>query len=137
MSRRGSIDSLSPYYLDRILTSTVVEDEPSPDTGEGYSTTDIVSFRTVSLPVASKQWRYCARYPWLGQYNRIFLMNSGILYKGGSTDTDYDTSELLDDNFICQSLFDVSVTNSLKPISESYDTYEESTDKGTVDVIPE
>lgn len=137
MSRRGSIDSLSPYYLDRILTSTVVEDEPSPDTGEGYSTTDTVSFRTVSLPVASKQWRYCARYPWLGQYNRIFLMNSGILYKGGSTDTDYDTSELLDDNFICQSLFDVSVTNSLKPISESYDTYEESTDKGTVDVIPE
>lgn len=137
MSRRGSIDSLSPYYLDRILTSTTLDSSPGEVTSEDNSSYDVVDFHLANLPVASPQWRYCARYPWLGQYNRIFLKNVGDLNKGGSVDRDYDSSELVDDNFICQSLFTVSMTNCLKPISESYDTYEESTDKGTVDVIPE
>lgn len=137
MSRRGTIDSLSPYYLDRILTSTTLDSSPGEVTIEDNSSYDVVDFHLANLPVASPQWRYCARYPWLGQYNRIFLQNVGDLNKGGSVDRDYDSSELVDDNFICQSLFTVSMTNSLKPISESYDTYEESTDKGTVGVIPE
>lgn len=132
MSRRGSIDSFAPYYLDRILTSSVIEmaDITSSDVQVKITT------RTTQLPVASDAWRYCARYPWLGNFNRIFY-NSGTLYKGGDTNRNVDDEELIDDNFICQSLFDVSLTDSLKPISESYDTYEESTDNSKTDVIPE
>lgn len=130
MSRRGTIDTFSAYYLDRILTSTVVTSEDKK--GSQLH----VSFSATSLPVASDKWRYCSRYPWLGNYNRLFY-NSGKFYKGGSNTQLYDAEELVDDNFMCQSIFDVRVTNSLKPISDSYDTYEETTDKGTVDVMPE
>lgn len=133
MSKRSTIDSFSSYYLDRILTSNVLMDEKFG--GESRST-DIIDLRSYPLPVASTQWRYCCRYPWLGNYNRLFY-SQGTLYKGGDFAQDYDSKDLLNDNFICQCLFTVSVTNTLKPISESYDTYEESTDKGTVNVVPE
>ena len=132
MSRRGSINSLSPYYLDRILTANVITKEEKDTSGKLH-----VDFSFVALPVASESWRFCSAYPWLGNYNRLFY-RSGTLYKGGSVEKDVTSfGEIVDDNFICQSVFDVRVTNCLKPISDSYDTYEESTDKGTVDVMPE
>lgn len=137
MSRRGTISSLSPYYLDRILTSTVVVGDNIKKRTEHTVPQDYVYFDCEALPVASEKWRYCAAYPWLGDYNRLFYQ-SGELYKGGSIERmQGDFGGFVDDNFLCQCVFDVRVTNFLKPISDSYDTYEESTDKGTVDVHAE
>ena len=73
--------------------------------------------------------RYACRYPSIGNCNRIFY-NSGSSAHGVS-----DGGEpLMDDNFIVQSVFDMRVSDGLKPISISYDTYEEDTDNGTHDV---
>lgn len=131
MSRRGSISSLSPYYMDRILTSQVIT---SVEKKDGKM---VVSKSAVELPSASEEWRYCAAYPWLGNYDRIFYQ-SGDIYKGGSTEfSDVDYSNPVDDNFLCQNVFDITVSNCLKPISQSYDTFEEETDKSTLDVNPQ
>lgn len=142
MSLRSSFDDLSPYYLDRVLTSTYLESEEVKTfthvgTFGGSTTitkTDteyLPSFTHSTLPVASEEWRYCARYPWLGNYDRLF---SNMLPSNLAHSDVYAPNR---DNFICQSVFDVRVTNALKPISDSYDTFEESTDNSSVDVRPE
>lgn len=121
MSRRGSINSFAPYYLDKILTSQLVDaTEVSKDT---YSIVD----RSAALPLATESWRYTCRFPWLGNYNRIFSSNN---YKPYSlvedSDTDnYYTEQIIDDLFIVQSVFNMRLTNNLKPMQDSYDTFDD------------
>lgn len=121
MSRRGSINSFAPYYLDKILTSQLVDaTEVSKDT---YSIVD----RSAALPLATESWRYTCRFPWLGNYNRIFSSNN---YKPYSlvedSDTDnYYTEQIIDDLFIVQSVFNMRLTNLLKPMQDSYDTFDD------------
>lgn len=126
MSRRGTFDSMSPYYLDRILTSNLLSSTPK-DASKGYY---IVNYRTQDLPTASEQWRYPCRYSWLGNFDRLFI-NSGDALQH------FAASSNISDNFIVQSIFNVSVTDFLKPLSQSFDTYEESSDTSTVDVAAE
>lgn len=123
MSRRSTMDDLSPYYLDRIITNQNCDVQL--DAAKNY----IVNFTTGSDIRDPQILRYACRYPYLGNFNRIFY-NSGKIVHGVSTDNE----PLLDDNFIVQSVFDMRVSDGLKPISISYDTYEESTDNGTHDV---
>ena len=121
MSRRGTINSFAPYYLDKILTSQLVDaTEVSPDV---YSIVD----RSAALPLATESWRYTCRFPWLGNYNRIFSSNN---YKPYSLvedkDTDnYYTEQIIDDLFIVQSVFNMRLTNGLKPMQDSYDTFDD------------
>lgn len=126
MSRRGTFDSMSPYYLDRILTSNLLTSTPK-DASKGYYN---VSYRSQELPTASEQWRYPCRYSWLGNFDRLFI-NSGDALQH------FDAASNISDNFIVQSIFDVSVTDFMKPLSQSFDTYEESSDTSTVDVNAE
>lgn len=143
MSLRSTYDDLSPYYLDRTLISNCILDEKPMFDTTSSKVADCVdfSFYHSNLPVASEEWRYCARYNWLGNYSRIFSnispLISGSFVPNGTTSLFSYVPNVVTDNFICQSLFDVRVTNSLKPISESYDTFEESTDKSSIDVRPE
>lgn len=123
MSRRGTFDSMSPYYLDRILTSNLLTSSPK-DASKGYYS---VRYRSQDLPTASEQWRYPCRYSWLGNFDRLFI-NSGDALQH------FDSASNISDNFIVQSIFDVTVTDFLKPLSQSFDTYEESSDTSTVDV---
>lgn len=121
LSRRGSIDSFSPYYLDRILIQRQI-------TATGKVGEDIdVKVVNADVPNASESWRYPCRYDWLGNFNRMFYEDTGY------TVTSED-KKLVDDHFIVQTLFDVKVTDFLKPLSQSYDTFEESSDTSTVDV---
>lgn len=133
MSRRGSIDSLSPYYLDHIISSNVLQDT----TGSGSTIT--CHFSSSAVPSTSYDWRYVTKYPWLGNFLRLFINDVGPLVKG-SASRPYDTSTYdymcLDDPFICQSVFNVRVSNCLKPLSLSFDTYEEQTDNASKDVQP-
>lgn len=121
MSRRGSIDSYSPYYLDRRLIDATIT--AKKNSNGAY----VIETHFGDVPDASVSWRYPCRYDWLGNFNRIFYEDTG--YDVVSTD-----SKLIDDHFIIQSVFNVKVTDFLKPISQSYDTFEESADKGTISV---
>lgn len=136
MSRRSLIDSMSPYYLDRIL-----------QTGDAlYQSLADNKFAMIrqfypSLPKASQQWRYLTKYPWLGDFDRIFY-NDDVYH--GSTSTPVDSSsEDLDgsaarpDNFIVQSLFTMKIQDVLKPLSMSYDTFDEDSDNTSSEVNPE
>lgn len=130
MSRRGSIDSMSPYYLDRILTSSqvlVTESTPS-----GRFALDVHSSR---LPSADYDWRFMARYPQLGNFNRLFINDVGPLDKGSYLPSGKDSYRFfcLDDPYLCQCIFNVSLSNTLKPISMSFDTFDTTDDK-SVDV---
>ncbi|WP_308270586.1 hypothetical protein [Prevotella sp.] len=133
MSRRGTVDSLSPYYLDHLISSLQVEDT---------STADKKSFLILSaaVPSSSYNWRYVCKYPFLGNFNRLFINDVGPLYKGSSagtvtTDATYSLF-CLDDSFICQSSFRVSLSNCLKPLSLSFDTYDDETDNASTKVDP-
>nr|DAQ61636.1 MAG TPA: Major capsid protein [Microviridae sp.] len=136
MSRRSLIDSMSPYYLDRIL-----------QTGDAlYQSMADNKFAQIrqfypSLPKASEQWRYLTRYPWLGDYDRIFY-NDDVYH--GSTSTpvdssseDIDGSAARPDNFIVQSLFTMKIQDVLKPLAMSYDTFDEDSDNTSTEVKPE
>lgn len=138
MSRRGTISSLSPYYLDRIITRhdlRTFNKVTNPS-----ATTMSVEFLNTSVPSATEQWRYLCRYPWLGNFDRIFY-NSGSLYNQSTNDnlSPFNSDILLDidDNFIVQTVFDIKVTDFLKPLALSWDTFDEDKDTSTVDVAAE
>lgn len=123
MSRRGSIDSYSPYYLDRIISPKDISSVPMSD-----GSVQVV-IHSADIPAASEAFRYTNKYRWLGNSDRIFYQ-SGSVYKGVS----YDGDELIDDNFIVQMILDFKITNKYKPISQSYDTFDEGSDDGSLDV---
>lgn len=133
MSRRGTIASYSPYYLDKILIENAIHSEKNADGS--------YSFVAVNnpLPVASEVWRYPTRYPWLGNFNRIFY-NSGVdAFDDASSDdaaNDFINTPI-DDNFIVQSVVSMKLTNGLKPISQSYDVYDEDTDNSSKTITQE
>lgn len=133
MSRRGTIASYSPYYLDKILTENAIHSEKNADGS--------YSFVAVNnpLPVASEVWRYPTRYPWLGNFNRIFY-NSGneVFDDASSGDAANDfTNTPIDDNFIVQSVISMKLTNALKPISMSYDVYDDDVDNSSKTITQE
>ena len=131
MSRRGSIDSMSPYYLDHIITSNQIN---TKSVGDDYQYTLVSS----PVPSTSYDWRYVCKYPWLGNFLRLFINDVGPLDKGSFSAVAPVNYQLMciDDSFICQTAFNVRVSNCLKPISLSFDTYEESTDNASRDVDP-
>lgn len=137
MSRRGTIDSLCPYYLDRILTTNSVTSSKDPN-GK-YKLSVIGS----TIPSSSYNWRILGLYPWLGNFDRIFINDVGDLVKGSTPNrpfgSDYYSPQYfcIDDHYLSQNIFDVTLTNNLKPLSLSFDTFEESTDNASVDVNPE
>lgn len=136
MSRRSLIDQMSPYYLDRILQTGDALYEPTPD--HKYA---LVHQSSPSIPKASDQWRYLTKYPWLGDFDRIFYNDdvyhgsySGHVY---SPSSDIDDLAARPDNFIVQSLFTMKIQDVLKPLSMSYDTFEEDSDNTSTEVTPE
>ena len=76
------------------------------------------------MPSASTSWQQVCKYGFLANYNRLFYnvkqdINSDTI----SPLFPVDYGEF--DNFITQTVFDVRVTNWLKPVQNSYDTVEE------------
>lgn len=135
ISRRGSSSSLSPYHLDRNITTSVVsaiKKVPQDESKIQYQVSKI----THLPPSASDEWRYLCKYPFLGNFNRIFH-NSGNEPQPQYTSSQQDFyAAPVDDNFIVQSLFEVTVTDFLKPLSDSWDTIDEN-DTATKDVQPD
>lgn len=133
MSRRGTIASYSPYYLDKILTENAIRSEKNADGS--------YTFVAVNnpLPVASEVWRYPTRYPWLGNFNRIFYNSGNAVFddaSSGDADNDFINTPV-DDNFIVQSVISMKLTNALKPIAMSYDVYDEDTNNSSKTITQE
>lgn len=102
MSRRSTSATMNPYYLDRLIEHHFV------DGREAIAD-------TTSIPSASPNWRFITRYGYLGHFNRIFMQDNDLWNEG------IYEPELID-NFISQTIFNVRITDFLKPLKSSYDT---------------
>ena len=123
LSRRGVISDMECFYMDKMLINRYVENIGSDQNHH-------LTYRAAqnNIPVASEQWRYIMRYPWLQNYNRIF-------YNFDDKSTHLAGSPLiLDDNFMVHTFFDVTENNYLKPIRQSFDTFVEDVNTGSKDV---
>lgn len=108
-SLRSVRDGLSSYYLDKVIDTR----EVSLVDGQLTQPTSVLP------PTASTLWSYPTGIPAVGDYNRIFY-NRGFP-TDDETRLNWSTlRERLDDNFIFQSRFEVTVVNPFKPIRESY-----------------
>lgn len=132
MSRRGDIDSMSPYYLDRIICSAYLDVKVNSDSSRQ------VVYRSQPVPSGSYEWRYVTKYPWLGNFLRIFSNEVGELRGGSSSAVSGESYKYfcLDDSFLSQMSFDVTVRNFLKPLSLSYDTFSDDVDNASTSVNP-
>lgn len=131
MSRRGSIDDFCPYYLDHIISTNRIMSY-----SEGGNIKHV--FQSSQVPSSSYDWRYICKYPWLGNFLRIFADETGLLDKGSITNLPVSSLRsglfCIDDSFMAQIAFDVKVRNFLKPLSLSYDTFDESSDNVSKDI---
>ena len=129
MALRSTRDSLSPYHLNRIITKSL-------HTVVTAGANQYLNTESFVVPTASVVWRYPTRYDYLGNFNRIFY-NEGNVDGSPMGDVLADSTTVEDDNFIVQTVFDIRLTNCLKPISMSYDTYDEAVDNSTREVKAE
>lgn len=129
MALRSTRDNLSPYHLNRIITKSL-------HTVGSVGDAQYLHTESFVVPTASVSWRYPTRYDYLGNFNRIFY-NEGKMNGSPMGDVLADSTTVEDDNFIVQTVFDIRLTNCLKPISMSYDTYDEGVDNSTRDVRAE
>lgn len=74
-----------------------------------------------NVPRASTEWRYIMRYPWLQNYNRIFYAPGLLQWSNGDASS---SDKPHDDNIIVHSLIQIAESNYLRPLSQSYDTFE-------------
>ena len=107
-----------PYYLDRIPYNNYISNF-NKDSQTSYHMT----LNMGSTPSASTSWQSLDGNSAVGNFNRLF----------------YDEGKPFDffgnnDKFIVQTVFSFKVRNFLKPISESYDTFDESTDTSSTNV---
>lgn len=108
-----------PYYLDRIPYNNFIRNVY--ETGKSQFQIDGLSF--ANSPNSSTNWQVLDGKTNIGNFNRLF-------YDEGDISSEFNNPE----NFIVQTVFDFKVKNFLKPISESYETYDESTDNNTTNV---
>lgn len=127
MSKGYFKTDLQPYYNDRMFYNNTITFDPKSDG-------TLMSFSTDNVPNASTEFQKICRYAFLGNFNRLFY-NSGSLFPNIGSGTDsVPSASSLSDNFIVQTVFDVRVSNWMKPVQESYDTFDDSMDNKTTSV---
>lgn len=105
-ARRSSRSTFAPYFLDRLFVPNSIFQNAS---SKKYSVSHLL------MPTASTEWRYITRYDYLSDFDRIFINNPDP----------EDFIHSIEDNFMCQCVFTVSLTDALKPLKMSYDTFDE------------
>lgn len=99
-------DVYSPYHLEKLLPvgKRSIDQQKELELISGYKFTAVTlgsRFSPVDLPIAGNIWRYIGRFPWLGQFDRIFK-----LY-------DYDVRKI-------QGVFGLSSSNFFELVSKIY-----------------
>lgn len=110
---------LQPYYLDRIPYNNFIENVVDEKNGRYH----VVGLTFGNSPNSSTNWQVLDGKTNIGNFNRLF-------YDEGNISSDYNKPE----NFIVQTVFDFKVKNFLKPISESYETFDDSNDSSSTNV---
>lgn len=111
LSLRSKIESSKCMYLDKQILFRQIE--------KSSDNTYTPTFNNV--PRASTEWRYIMKYPWLQNYNRIFYEPGLIMWSNGDAES---SDKPHDDNVIVHSLIQIAESNYLRPLSQSYDTFE-------------
>ena len=114
---------LQPYYLDKLIVSRSTHFDYNDKNNRWSYIPSSSLTNSEGVLGASTSWQQICRYPFMGNYNRIFY-NSSV-----SPDLPYWLYPL-DDNFIVQTVFDVKLSNWMKPIQNSFDTVD-NTDNST------
>nr|DAF74497.1 MAG TPA: Major capsid protein [Microviridae sp.] len=117
MSLRSKRESSKCMYLDKEIIFRSL-DATTPISSN--NTTYLLNLNNV--PRASTEWRYIMKYPWLQNYNRIFYAPGQIQWSQGASLN--STNWPHDDNVLVHSLIQIAESNYLRPLSQSYDTFE-------------
>ena len=124
MSLQSSQDSMLTYTLDRFIRTkdTYIKND------DGSYTLDIDSrsvFPSLDTFINNSiNWRFCNRYPWMANFNRIFFNSGTFLNVNQRAEDDFTR-----DNFIIHSYLDVKLYAPYISLSSSYmtDADQEST----------
>lgn len=127
MSKGYFQTDLLPYFNDRILYNVGYRISPVADKVDTYKLGELT---TKQVPNASTEFQKLCQYGFIGSYNRLFYQDSDSSVE---SDIILNTS-IPSDNFIVQTVFDMRVSNFLKPVQNSYDTVDEDTDNNTTSV---
>lgn len=117
---------LLPYFNDRLIVSHSGIYEELKDVQGNPKDNFNFSIITNSVPSASTSWQQICKYGFLTNYNRLFYNSKADNDLGFNKFDAFSYSDYGEfDNFITQTVFDVRVTNWLKPVQNSYDTVDE------------
>ena len=124
MSKGYFQTDLLPYFNDRLLYNVGYRASLVADKADTYA----VSLENKQVPNASTEFQKLCSYGFMGNYNRLFYNDSdnpiySVLF-----------SSVASDNFIVQTVFDMRVSNFLKPVQNSYDTIDDDVDNNTTSV---
>lgn len=122
--------SLTPYTLDKYIPVADANVYRVEETvGHAGSTTELCSpsFKYRDLPNAGEDYRFVNKFPWNGNYNRIFAdVDDGYEWSVFSKNNNqflYNSFEY--DNFLVHNVFNVAYFAHMKSIEDSYGTYDE------------
>lgn len=122
MSLRSKQESSKCMYLDKeIIFRSLDAMTPLSTTNTKYA------LNINDVPRASTEWRYIMKYPWLQNYNRIFYAPGMLQWSNGPGPLGpslMDKNRPHDDNVLVHSLIQIAESNYLRPLSQSYDTFE-------------
>lgn len=127
MSKGYYQTDLLPYFNDRILYNVGYRISVVPNKQDTYKLDELT---TKQVPNASTEFQKVCQYGFIGDFNRLFYQDSD---SSVSSDIILNTS-IPSDNFIVQTVFDMRVSNWLKPVQNSYDTVDEDVDNKSISV---
>lgn len=121
---------LLPYFNDRLFYDSRLKSSIlATDDSKGLITSVSADFTSNLVPNSSTEFQKVCRYGFMGDFNRLFYNDDVSSALPVAIDS-FPSS----DNFIVQSVFDVRVSNFLKPVQNSYDTIDEDVDNRTTSV---
>lgn len=124
MSKGYYQTDLLPYFNDRLLYNVGYHVQSVADKADTFS----VTLSNKQVPNASTEFQKLCSYGFIGNYNRLFYNDSD------DTVFSFLSSGIMSDNFIVQTVFDMRVSNFLKPVQNSYDTIDDDVDNTTTSV---
>ena len=137
-SLRGVRDRFLPYTLDKVID---VGERESRVFNDSDGATVYVLFRqfdSKDFPIASPNWRYPTRYPWLGNFNRIFV-NTGKYqipqHDGWRSDAGLVFFEFFArnyDNVLVHNVLNLQQYAPMLPIADSFETQDDEGNSQTV-----
>lgn len=133
-NRHGMRNSYMPYTLDKQLNVNDFDvglTQYYAVSGNTPAYNAVVMTRSMdvdALPVASPIWRTPTKYPWMGNFDRIFYNvfdeNASLQHKI-TGDTELNTTligfvDYNEDNFLSHAIYNVQCYAPMKPIENSY-----------------